>query len=373
MPSFKPTDLWPAQPHTLAKIEIVRRYLFIWFSILGRNPHFTRLVYIDGFAGPGQYTNSTQSSPTAALLAAKAAIEQAGSGLASKECCFLFVEKTKKFAESPREIISTKEWPREIKWKVEAGTFEEKVGGILAGLRTERKRLAPTFAFIDPFGATGLPFKIVAEILSYRTCEVLLNLDSDGIGRLVTAQEFEKNQVNLNSLFGDRSWQKELDPSLPMTELSAQVLALYKQRLRSLPNVRYVFAFAMNSREGQLNYHLVFASQHPLGLEKMKEAMKAVDQTGTYSFSDDTVGQRRLHFDFNAPADWAPKMQAALGGASRPYAEFRDYALNETPFVNPKGMLKHLKTLGKVQVNWLGPPAKTGFPESKISSILVQK
>jgi len=65
-----------------------------------------------------------------------------------------------------------------------------------------------------------------------------------------------------------------------MAQLSARVLALYKKKLRSLPKVRYVFAFAMNSRDGLLNYHLVFASQNPKGLEKMKEAMRAVDQSG---------------------------------------------------------------------------------------------
>ena len=371
MPSIKPKSLWEAKPHTLAKIEIVRRYLYLWFSILGANPANKRLVYIDGFAGPGCYTNSEQSSPLAALQSAKAAIERPGANLNQAEFSFLFVEKQRELAENLRKVVSANSWPPQIKWHAEEGSFEEKVGGILGDLRRKGQSLAPTFAFIDPFGATGLPFSVVAEILSYPKCEVLLNLDSDGIGRLITAQEFEKNQKNLDSLFGDQSW-KELDPSTPMAKLSAAVLALYKRRLRSLRQVHYVFAFAMNSREGQLNYHLVFASQHPLGLEKMKEAMKAVDKTGSYSFSDDTFGQELL-FDFNAPADWAAKMQVALGGSSRPYSEFHDYALNETPFINPKAMFKHLKDIGKLQINWRGKPAKTGFPEDKISSILIVK
>lgn len=287
------------------------------------------------------------------------------------EFSFLFVEKRSDFAENLREVIAAESWPPNIKWNVEVGSFEEKVGGVLDELKRQGHRLAPTFAFIDPFGATGLPFRVVAEILDYPRCEVLLNLDSDGIGRLITAQSFEKNQANLDALFGDVSW-RQLNPSLPMAQLSAAVLSLYKHRLRSLRDVRYVFPFAMNSRQGQLNYHLVFASQHPLGLEKMKEAMKAVDKTGSYSFSDDSYGQEFL-FDFDAPADWASKMQSALGGKWLPYGAFRDYALNETPFTNPKAMLKHLKEAGKVQVTWLGNPAKQGFPEEKIRSILILK
>jgi len=371
MPSFNPSALWEAKPHTLAKIEIVRRYLFLWFLILGTNPRHKRLAYIDGFAGPGRYSNSEQSSPIAALQAAKTAIERPGSKLENVEFSFLFVEKRKEFVENLESVVSANSWPPNIKWKIEQGSFEEKVGGILSDIRRQRQQLAPTFAFVDPFGATGLPFRVIAEILSHPSCEVLLNLDSDGIGRLITAQEFEKNQQNLDELFGDRSW-LQLNPALPMAKLSSAVLALFKKRLRSLPDVRYVFAFAMNTSERQLNYHLVFASRHSLGLEKMKEAMKTVDQTGSYSFSDDSIGQGLL-FKFDFPGEYAAKMQASLGGAWRPYAEYREYALNETPFINPKAMLEHLKLSGKIQVSWRGASARSGFPEDKISSIFIAK
>jgi three-Cys-motif partner protein len=372
MPSFKPTGLWPAEPHTLAKIEIVRRYLYLWFSILDKHPS-KRLVCIDGFAGPGEYTNSPQGSPLAALTAAKSALERPGSGLNTKECCFLFVEKRREFAEHLRTLIAKTTWPSQLKWEVEEGTFEEKVGGILDQIKQKRQQLAPTFAFVDPFGATGLPFKVVSDILSYRTCEILVNLDSDGIGRLATAQNIEKNRAHLDAIFGDSTWRSELNPALSMRDLTTQILAVYKKRLRSLPNVKYVFAFAMNSREGQLNYHLVFASQHPRGLEKMKEAMKAVDQSGAYTFSDDTVGQELLPFDFDAPGVWAARMQKVLGGVWRPFAEFRDYALNETPFVNPKSMFRDLFDKNQIQVHWVATPARSGtFPEEKIKAIRIE-
>lgn len=192
MPSINPRTLWEAKPHTLAKIEIVRRYVYLWFSILGANPANKRLVYIDGFSGPGAYTNSEHSSPLAALQSAKAAIERPSAKLNNVEFSFLFIEKKREFVESLRKVVSASSWPPQLKWHAEQGSFEEKVGGILRDLQQKGQSLAPTFAFIDPFGATGLPFNVVAEILSHRTCEVLLNLDSDGIGRLITAQQFEK-------------------------------------------------------------------------------------------------------------------------------------------------------------------------------------
>src|SRR5581483_4700754 len=166
MPSFKPTTLWEAKPHTLAKIEIVRRYLYLWFSILGAHSANKRLVYIDGFAGPGRYTNAEQSSPVAALQAAKAAIEKPGATLNDVSLNFLFVEKQPDLAASLEEVVKSSTWPSQIKYRVANGSFEEKVGGILQGLKQQGQRLAPTFAFIDPFGATGLPFRMISDILS---------------------------------------------------------------------------------------------------------------------------------------------------------------------------------------------------------------
>lgn len=366
MPSFKPTELWTAEPHTLAKIEIVRRYLFLWFRILGTSSE--RLAYIDGFSGPGRYLNSEQSSPTAALTGATAAFDELmRSGRTPKEWFFYFVEREPELASHLRSVISETVWPNEFKLDVQPGTFEEKLKGILDEIRKLPGGIPPTFAFIDPFGATGVPFAHVAKILKHRSCEVLINLDSDGIGRLAAAQSIEKNQKNLDAIFGGDMWRTTLDPLARLPVLCSQVLALYKSRLRSLPGVKYCFAFAMKSTKATLNYHLVFASQHPLGLKKMKDAMKAVDQSGFYSFSDDAVGQG--HFDFTDPMHPAKKMLEELGGRWRPPQDFEDFALNETPFVNPKSMLRCLKSEGKVEVQWKGEPSKTGFPEDKIRLI----
>ena len=367
MPSFKPTEAWEASPHTLAKLEIISRYLFLWFTIRSSN---SKLNYIDGFAGPGHYTNTPKGSPIIALDVAKQVATSGDEKLRNTEIGFLFVEKNPDFAANLKDTVGAMSLPPNFKWDVQQGSFEEKVGGLLEMFKQQGKLLAPTFAFIDPFGATGLPFAVVAEILKRQGCEVLLNLDSDGIGRLVTAQNIEKNQSHLDALFGDSSWRSELNPKAP-TKLPSQVLALYKKKLKTV--VPYVFAFAMNSRGGQLNYHLVFATHHPLGLEKMKDAMKAVDQTGAYSFSDDTVGQEMLRFDFNEHAVWAERMERALAGKWRPYADFRDYALNETPFTNPKSMLRELDGRGVLNVEAKPGRKKGSFPEDKIERIFINE
>ncbi len=60
---------WSIPPHTRAKHEILRYYLGAWFPILATIQH--RLLYIDGFAGPGEYEGGEDGSPIIALKVAK--------------------------------------------------------------------------------------------------------------------------------------------------------------------------------------------------------------------------------------------------------------------------------------------------------------
>jgi hypothetical protein len=87
---------------------------------------------------------------------------------------------------------------------------------------------------------------------------------------------------------------------------------------------------------------LFFASQYYLGLEKMKEAMKKIDQSGDYCFSDAGTLQTSL-FRFDSPEQHSISLYNAFRGQKVRYSELRDFALNETPFTNPKSMLRDLE------------------------------
>jgi hypothetical protein len=63
--------IWPIEPHTAAKHQILRKYLDAWFPILAT--YNKRIVYVDGFAGPGRYTalrsdDAALPSPRRAML-----------------------------------------------------------------------------------------------------------------------------------------------------------------------------------------------------------------------------------------------------------------------------------------------------------------
>lgn len=57
--------IWEIESHTIAKHQILERYLKAWFPILNR--YHGRVIYLDGFSGPGRYKNGEPGSPIIAL------------------------------------------------------------------------------------------------------------------------------------------------------------------------------------------------------------------------------------------------------------------------------------------------------------------
>ncbi len=365
--------LWAAPPHTLAKISILQAYLSRWFEILGRSKFRQNLWYIDGFAGPGEYTNSPSGSPVAAINSASAALQSLGTEWkAGKIHCVSIEQDAKRF-----DHLKNKLGTANVSPQIETHFFNLSFVDGLSALKNQTPNpfspASPLFAFIDPFGAKGIPFAVIKELLSRDAVEVLINFDSDGIGRIFKAGVDANHEAILNEIFGDESWKAELGKHRPSHELYRGVLDLYKQKLRALPNVRYVFAFEMRSVKNTIDYHLVFASQHYLGLEKMKEAMKTIDKSGEFSFSDAHLNQSKM-FRFDDPTEYSAQLFDQFRGRTVKYLELRDYALNESPFINPKEMLKDLERKGMIQVNSCDPKRRKGtFNEEKLIGITFQQ
>jgi hypothetical protein len=171
----------------------------------------------------------------------------------------------------------------------------------------------------------------------------------------------------MTSVFGDESWRTAITSANFKTQCQ-QVLELYKRKLRSIRAVEYVFSFEMRGSDDMLNYHLVFASQNPLGLKKMKEAMRAIDKTGSYSFSDGHVNQTTM-FRFDHPEDFAPKLHQQFAGHEVAYAPITKFTLNETPFIEPIQMLKLLLDRGQIEVTRIDPKKNRGLSEDHVSKV----
>jgi three-Cys-motif partner protein len=370
MSSGPKTKIWRAEPHTVAKIEIVRRYAHRWGMILGQRFRGAPLTYIDGFAGPGEYMNHAEGSPLAAFQALKDATVKANPWVAG-DVRLLFIEKDEKRCSHLGALCSQLESPPGIRVENQCTDFVSGIDAAKARFGKAFLTSAPLLVFVDPFGATGAPFRTIREILSSRTSEVIINFDADGIARIWSAGKAADADRHLTEIFGSDVW-KELEWS--KMDHRARCLAcarLYKRCLLAIPNVDYAFTFEMGEASNRLDYFLIFASQHERGLEKMKEVMKEIDQTGDFKFYDTLVGQEQL-FRFDQPELWIEPMIREFAGRSVPFSEIKKWVLNETPFFTfktailrpacAKGLLAALPKAGVTL-------SKGQFPEEKLTGI----
>ena len=81
--------VWQIDPHTQSKHTILRRYWEAWLPIMTK--YNQRVLYIDGFAGPGSYAGGEDGSPLIALKSARDHHARPKS-----EVAFIFIEKDKK-------------------------------------------------------------------------------------------------------------------------------------------------------------------------------------------------------------------------------------------------------------------------------------
>lgn len=360
--------LWPAEPHTIAKIAILKGYLNVWFRVLGKSRPNETITYVDGFAGPGRYRNDEEGSPVAALRAAVSAIHALAGGLQAKEFHCVFIERERRRFDLLTSAIAPFE--NIAKLRVTKLNLE-----FTAGIKEVARNLPnfgdePTFVFADPFGGTGIPLETFRRCMRGNTAELLINLDVDGIARIFAASTNRRRNEQLTEIFGTDLWRQKLTVGAELKKQSVEILDLYKDRLRSFAGVRFVWPFAMRGKHDALNYCLVFATKHRLGMEKMKESMRAIDQTGAYTFSDAHREQQVLFREDNAE-QYAGVLFTAFKNKTISMEHAHDFALSETPFTNAKGMLALLERQGKLQVRATAGQArrKYSFPEEKIAAL----
>ncbi|KKG62117.1 three-Cys-motif partner protein TcmP [Methanosarcina mazei] len=261
---------WELDLHTKAKHDILKGYLQAWYPIL--NSTNKRIVYIDGFAGPGEYKGGEPGSP---IIALRTAINH--SLKLKSEIVFWFIEKDNDRCNHLESIIKKEELPTNFLVHVECGSFDERLTRTLEDIEKQGTYLAPTFAFIDPFGISDTPFSVVDKILKNKKCEVFINFMSGFLNRF---RDLDLNKDYINNLFGTDAWQTEA------TRSEEGFVEYYQQRLGII--AKYVRSFTMKNENNQTIYRLIFGTNSYDGLKKMKEAMWRVDKTGSFTFSDRT-------------------------------------------------------------------------------------
>ncbi len=345
------------ESHTKDKHVILENHLKAWFPILSSK--FGRVVYLDGFAGPGRYTKGEKGSPVIALKTVTEHIFNKKFGAIT----FAFIEKEPKRAKKLREVLKD-EFPKiSEKWnyQVHEGGFDETINETLDSLDKDNLKLAPTFAFIDPFGYKHFPMNTIARLMSHERCEVLITFMIDYINRF---GEYQKD--SLDELFGDTSWRQTKIPKEPKLRREF-FLNHYTDQLKKIAKVKFTRTFEMVRSDGHTEYFLVFGTNHPKGMEVMKNAMYKADERGTYRFSDREDPNQTFLTDVVEDSEIANAAKIVFDkfkGQKVYVPTIKNFVWAETRFRYKKAILENLENREKPTIKVSGRKVKSfNYPE----------
>ena len=346
------TTVWDLEPHTRAKHEILRRYLQAWTPILTQGG-FREILYVDGFSGPGRYSEGEDGSPVIALSAAL----QHGSRI-NGTIRFLFIEKDRDRARALKEVVDDISVPPNFRIEVKGEeTFEEAFAPFLTSYATRGGRPPPMFAFVDPFGWKGAPFSMIKEIMRHRSCEVLVNFMYEEINRFIGLPD---QQHGFDTFFGTREWRNGVGLRNPRARRRF-FHDLYLRQLQQTAGANYVRSFEMRNERDRVDYYLFYATNNIRGLAKMKEAMWKIDESGEFTFSDATDPNQAVLFEPEPRYDVLQRqMLARFGGQEATVEEIEGFVVAETAFREThykRQVLKPLELADPPMIEAVDPPA----------------
>jgi three-Cys-motif partner protein len=317
---------WPIDPHTRAKHEILKRYLEAWFPILGSRHQ--RVIYVDGFSGPGRYTGGEPGSP---LIALQVAVEHKAKheDMLRGDVVFLFVDERKDRIDHLKAELTRVPLPKNFKVDAEQGRFDELFLGLLRRLKEDKQTLAPSFVFIDPFGFSGVPFELVRQVLQNPHCEVFITFMVNAVQRFLEHPD-ESIRRHFVELFGTDQVLKIVDGAGNRVEA---LRLLYQRQLEGC--AKFVRSFEIRDHPERVLYYLFFASNHPLGHSKMKESMWRADPTGAFRFSDNTDPAQMVLLDpaVDVAEQVAKVILSRFAGQTVLSKAVKEFIVNETPFI----------------------------------------
>jgi three-Cys-motif partner protein len=363
------------EPHTKAKHKILEAYLKAWFPILSR--WNGKIVYLDGFAGPGEYDDGSPGSPIIAIEVARTHRLQL-----AREVLFIFIEKELGRYQHLRKLLDQRyqhkqngvyeKLPSNFRVYTHLGEFNTVMSQVLKGLKEKGASLAPTLAFVDPFGYSDINVQVLADILSFEKCELLITymvgfLDRfayDVAHRYSIKKAFLITDEQIKEIIAIQERKKREERWLAL--LRDRILAYMKEREADKKEV-YPLYFRTIDRNNNTMYYLVHFTKSPKGREVMKEAMWKIGREGEYVFSDVDFQQGVVSIlDYIEDKIWmeqaARQVYEHFKGKTVDLEEISRFVIIDTPYIWRKEILKRLETRGNIEVIGMRQKSLT-YPE----------
>ena len=343
--------LWPRDDQTAGKHLILRSYLDGWFPILGR--WNGRLLFVDGFAGPGEYIGGERGSPLIALDCIRRH-KEAGR-LSGVEAVCLFIESDEARAQHLRGLLDAEPPIPNTDFDVLVGDFDESMATILNLVDEQNAQLAPAFVMVDPFGPKGSPMELIGRVLANEKSECLISFMYEPIWRFHAQPEFGPA---LDELFGTENWRGCLEIESER-ERKRFLHDLFSDQLKSY-GAHYVIPFELWKGNRHV-YTLYFATGSLKGCDLMKKSIWKVDPSGGFSFRGYALGQTTLFGRNTEPL--AAQLREHFGRNWVPVDRIERFVMgDETPYhtgLLRRDTLRRLERDGRLAVD--RPRGGTGF------------
>lgn len=324
---------WTRERHTTAKHTLIRTYLKAWFPIISRFGREERVIFLDGFAGPGIYDDGEPGSP---IIALETLLTHRNFGkLEETTFEFLFVEKDADRIERLKSEVAGlwSRLPGAIPPNVHIRYYNEEFVTVARDVLPTLRQSEPTFAFVDPFGWDGTPLSVIGDSLASDRCEVLFTFMSEQVNRFLT-HPAEKVRFSFEELFGTGDYRQAA--RMAGDRRKRFLRDLYVEQLREVAGFRFAtpFEFRDMRRGSRTIYFLMFGTHHVKGLDRMKGAMWNLDPEGGVLFAGLTDGDPLL---FKPAADLA-LLEAALTkrftGYTVPVQEVEEFVIIDTDYTS---------------------------------------
>jgi three-Cys-motif partner protein len=347
------TTLWKIEPHTQAKHALLRNYLNAWLPIMAFTeqrwkPGGGKLVLMDGFCGPGAYEDGEEGSP---IIMLKAFLEHKMRDRITCDLVYIFIDEDQSRIDHLKTEVAALEanqaggkFPANVSVQMIAGKYEDLFSSTLDALAKKFKRIAPTFAFIDPFGYTDASMGLTDRLLQFSRCEALIYMPLPHVLRWIS---LPAQEPGMDSLFGTTRWREARELKGPARR---QFLHdLFRDQLASEAGDRLVRSFEIPTASGN-GYTLFFTTGAEKGLEVMKDAMWSVDPIAGEKFRDTTEAGQLVIFD--EAVDTGPlltQLRAHFGADPFTIEQAQSFTIRETAYKS-----SHLKS------KTLAPAEKAG-------------
>jgi three-Cys-motif partner protein len=294
-----------------------------------------RIIFIDGFAGPGRYSGGEEGSP---IIALKALLEHRyfKQPQREREVVLLFIEQDQaRTAALQREVDEFKKAqaiPDWVKTDVRHGEFAPVMTELLDKVAKEGHRLAPTFVFIDPFGFAGVPMRVIARIVENPSCECLITFMYESVNRFLSHSD-PAIQAHFDELFGTPEW-KDVAAERDPEKRRDRIVVLYRRQLMEVARLPYVRTFEMINEGNRAEYFLYFGTRNQIGFSKMKESMWRADPVAGSIFSDLTDSRQEVLLEAGADLTRLRSVlqQRFRGRGAVPIEDVEEFVLKETPY-----------------------------------------